>query len=1092
MRLLPAPLVLLLALGGCGDGEPTLFERAVDLAPLSGTEQSGTVGAAAQDTPRVRALDTRGNPAAGARVRFEVRSGGGSVSHSSVLADERGIASPGTWSLGPGAGDHRLEAIIPGADPLEFRASAGPGEPDTLTIFAGQGAIGTVGFPVNILPGVTIRDRFGNPVPGIPVRFVLVEGDGSVEGGDVVSDKDGRARPANWVLGPTAGLQAIEARVESLPPARFQLMASPSAADSLRLLDFSVQGGTVGDTVGPILLEVRDRFGNPVQETTLQWWSPAGGGALHPEEPRTGTDGRVEAWWILGARRGPQRLEMIAPPATQTITLEVEAAAGPPAILVVVEGEGQMAPGGSPVPEPPAVRLTDGQRNPLAGELVDFEVISGMGRISGSPALTGEDGIARLAGWIMGVENLPQSLLARHGSLQPVEIRATAAAASRSLDIVEGGETHSAPAGTPISPSPAVRLRDSEGTPVEGATVTFEVVEGGGTVSPAEVTTGGDGTARLGEWRLGSSPGWNRVRASASGAVPVGFSAQGLAGLQVMVNEVHLNQGSQTYPASMPLVEGRPGLLRVFLQANDLNGETPNVRVEIDHGGAVVFSELIPSPSTGIPLTVDPDLSNRSWDIELPSELVVPGLGIRVRVDEEEDMPVLDRTLLDWPRTGQPHRPEVRTTPPFRSTFIRLHSTSLSTTADLSDANLGDYLRMTLDLYPIAEYNALVRPETYTTTASPLTGSGQSRGWEDLVREIYILRLADRAEDPDASLRYYHGILRRGGGTGIVGMAYVAEHPEDSILAAVSHDEPTSRSWVVAHEFGHTFGRRHTPCGVPGGDIDLDFPRAEATLGSTGYSRESGAVIPSDGFYRDVMSYCTPAWASDYTYAAVLAMREARPVGAPQGTISSSQPVEGGLLFWGEWSDVRGPLLLPAIPMAGRASSPGPGPGAARLVGYDAGGTVLFDTPVRGLSLDHGEDASLRHFAHHVPLTEADRALLHRVELATPVDSTSMEVPEQGDGPAGSPAASNLQVESVLPPSTPGTSGTGVPADSWIRVRWNAEAYPLAVIRDGTSGRILSLARAGEVVMPAPGSGRLALDLSRGIRTLREIADVPR
>jgi hypothetical protein len=1091
-RTVPWILALVLAVGGCGDGEPTLFERATDLDPLSGTEQSGRVGEAAGDTPLVRALDERGNPAAGARVRFEVRGGGGSVPNPSVLADERGIASPGTWSLGPAVGENRLEATIPGGDPLEFRASAGPGAPDTLTVFAGQGATGTVGFPVNILPGVTVRDRFGNPVPGTPVSFILVEGDGSVQGGDVVSDEGGRASPANWILGPTAGLHAIEARVDSLRPARFQLMASPGAADSLRLLDFHVQGGSVGDTVGPILLQVNDRFGNPVREAPLQWWSPKGGGRLLPEQPRTGPDGRLEAWWILGALRGRQRLEMIAPPASQPVTLEVEATAGPPAILLAVEGEGQMAPGGSPVPAPPAVRLTDGLGNPLTGELVEFEVISGGGEISGTPTLTGENGIARLTEWIMGGEGLPQSLLARHASLQPVEFQAIATAASRALEIVQGAETLSAPAGTSVDPSPAVRLRDSGGTPVEGATVAFEVVEGGGSVSPAEVSTGSDGIARLGEWRLGPAPGWNRVRVSASGAIPVAFSVQGLAGLQVVVDEVHVNQGSQTYPATIPLLEGRPGLLRVFLRANDLNGETPSVRVELDHGHAVVFSELIPSPTTGIPLLVDPDLASRSWDVEIPPELVVPGMGIRVRVDEDGEMPVLDPTLLDWPPNGQPHRPDVRSAPPFRSTFVRVHSTSMGTTADLSDANLGDYLQMTLDLHPIAEYDALVRPGTYTTTASPLTGSGHVRGWEDLVREIYILRLADGLEDPGARLRYYHGILRRGGGTGIIGMAYVAEHPEDSVLAAISHDEPTSRSWVVAHEFGHNFGRRHTPCGVPMGDIDPDFPRPEASLGSTGYSRESGAVVPSSGFYRDVMSYCTPAWSSDYTFAAVLAIREARPVGAPPATSATPRSLEGGLLFWGEWSDLRGPILLPAIPMAAPAPAVPAGNGAARLVGYGPEGSVLFRTPVRGLSLDHAEDPSLRHFAHLVPLSEADRAALERVELTTPSGSTSLEVTEEGDGPAGAPAASGLQVETVSLPSTTGADGAGISADSWIRVRWNAEAYPLAVIRDGTSGRILSLAREGEVVMPAPTSARLTVDLSRGLRTVREAAAVPR
>jgi hypothetical protein len=69
-----------------------------------------------------------------------------------------------------------------------------------------------------------------------------------------------------------------------------------------------------------------------------------------------------------------------------------------------------------------------------------------------------------------------------------------------------------------VNVRPAVRVTDTLGAPIAGATVTFTVVGGGGSVSGGTATTNAGGVAQVGKWTLGGSPGVNTLRATVSGA----------------------------------------------------------------------------------------------------------------------------------------------------------------------------------------------------------------------------------------------------------------------------------------------------------------------------------------------------------------------------------------------------------------------------------------------------------------------------------------------------------------------------------------------------------------------------------------------
>jgi hypothetical protein len=83
-------------------------------------------------------------------------------------------------------------------------------------------------------------------------------------------------------------------------------------------------------------------------------------------------------------------------------------------------------------------------------------------------------------------------------------------------------------AGTAVSPAPSVIVRDQNGNPMGGATVTFAVVSGGGSVTGPTATSDASGIA-IGAWTLGVTAGANVLTASL-GSLMVTFNATGVAG----------------------------------------------------------------------------------------------------------------------------------------------------------------------------------------------------------------------------------------------------------------------------------------------------------------------------------------------------------------------------------------------------------------------------------------------------------------------------------------------------------------------------------------------------------------------------------
>jgi hypothetical protein len=141
----------------------------------------------------------------------------------------------------------------------------------------------------------------------------------------------------------------------------------------------------------------------------------------------------------------------------------------------------------------------------------------------------------------------------------------------------------------------------------------------------------------------------------------------------------------------------------------------------------------------------------------------------------------------------------------------------------------------------------------------------------DVLNQLVQLRELD---DPPSDVTYF-GMVNMADtmddychGGCVAGVATFGT-PAGSAAAGVGIGFRGPAQETFVHELGHVHRLMHAPCGGASG-ADPKYPYAGAVLGSWGYDERQGLLIDPASNHRDFMSYCDPAWISDYNYQALV------------------------------------------------------------------------------------------------------------------------------------------------------------------------------------------------------------------------------
>ena len=332
----------------------------------------------------------------------------------------------------------------------------------------------------------------------------------------------------------------------------------------------------------------------------------------------------------------------------------------------------------------------------------------------------------------------------------------------------------------------------------------------------------------------------------------------------------YITQGSHSRHSDVPMIAGKPGLLRVFLATDSFAVAMPAVTARLQGlDGEVLRRFDLSAPGlTQVPRAVNEGSLDRSLNAKIEPHHLLAAARLVVEIEKTNDPAV--------PRRIDMQLPEVAELPPLQLTLLPIvfgdDERAAGTVADIvREAETHPLLHHTVTVMPVVDLEVHGHAPLYL---KPL------EEWSNQFELIEgVMAALTTAWELEGRRGIYLGIIPERIAGGIGGVANISG-------PRVGFSVPSSN--IIAHELGHVFGLLHAPCvaGFP----DPDFPTKDGSIDVWGYDFSSGTILRPD-FPKtfDIMGYCRPVWLSNYHLGR--AIQHLRNTGASSPAVGRVQPV---------------------------------------------------------------------------------------------------------------------------------------------------------------------------------------------------------
>jgi len=484
-------------------------------AKLVFVQQPSNAVAAATMAPAVtvRAYDAFNNVATGFTGGIALTlldSTGATLGGTTTVSAVAGVSTFSDLAVARSGSGYRLQASSSGlAADTSAAFSIAPGTPAQLAIILPPPAAVIAGGAFDV--HVRVRDASGNTVPGFAAPIAIAfdaapTGASFLAGNAAVTPSDGDATFLGIRLD-RIGVYRLRFSSDALSVVSADIAVTSGAAQTVRIVSGDAQTGAAGAVLAqPLVAEVNDALGNPIDGAKVTWSIVAGSGSIDSTSVAPPAAGQSAAIWTLGIAAGTQSVRA----AYESLTpVEFSATATPavPASLAFLTQPVNVTAGDSLPQLRVAVRNGAGVTIPDFNGSVTLALTGG----TAGAALVGVTSVEAVAG-VATFTNLRVNrggsayrVVATQGVLPPAQSDAFDAAAAPAAAIaVLGGGEQSAPIVTTLADSIRVRVTDAFDFPVPGTAVQFTVTQGGGSVTAASVLTDADGRASV-RWTTGTA-----------------------------------------------------------------------------------------------------------------------------------------------------------------------------------------------------------------------------------------------------------------------------------------------------------------------------------------------------------------------------------------------------------------------------------------------------------------------------------------------------------------------------------------------------------------------------------------------------------